>query len=235
MGLFDTVAQVTEWLVRVAQAMPYAASVALVVVGLIVAVVGSRPPIVRVVAFVAGAALGFGLADLPASYFHMPQASVQYALAGGLSLLGAAFPEAIVFVVLGGLAGILSAYFFPPGDRAVAFVPGFLIGGVIGAIFAPWITAGLTGLMGGLGFAVGLAGTLPKATGGAWLLAHPLALLGLGLAVGASGVAGQLSLPDEEARLAGDAELARKREVRKQDKARDKRFREYARKGRDPK
>ncbi|HUB06559.1 MAG TPA: hypothetical protein VMB50_06145 [Myxococcales bacterium] len=231
-SLLDAIGAMAASVARAATGLPHVAAIALVIVGLIVAALGSRPPIVRVVALVAGAGLGFALAGLPATYFHLPVESVQYALAGGLALLGVAFPEAIVFVVVGGPIGLLGAEFFPPGDRSVAFLPGFLVGGVLGAIFAPWITAVLTGLAGGLAFAMGLARTLPTPVGGGWLLGHPFALVALGLAIGVAGTVTQLSLPTEEQRLAADAEHARKKEARRADRERMKRFREYARKGR---
>lgn len=209
-SVLGAVADSAAWLARASGAMPRLAGAALVLVGLIVAVLGSRQPVVRVVALVAGAVLGFALAALPASYFHLPLESVQYALAGGLALLGAVFPEAIVFVVVGGPIGFLGAGFFPAGDRLVAFLPGFLVGGVVGAVLAPWVTAVLTAFLGGLAFAAGLARTLPPAVGGAWLLGHPFALAGLGVAIGIAGLVTQLNLPDEAERVAADAEHARK-------------------------
>ncbi|MHB8420532.1 MAG: hypothetical protein ACYDCL_20860 [Myxococcales bacterium] len=228
----DAVSAFAAWLAGASAGLPPLAAVALVVVGLIVAVLGSRPPVVRVVALVSGAALGFGLAGLPAAYFHLPLQSVQYALAGGLALLGVAFPESIVFIVVGGLCGLIGAWIFPPTDRGAAFLPGFLVGGVLGAVFAPWITVVLTGLGGGLAFAAGLARALPASAGGAFLLGHAAALLSFGIAVGVSGVVAQLNLPEPADRLAADAEDARKKETRRANRERDKRFKEYARKGR---
>jgi hypothetical protein len=221
-----------DWLGRLAAALPHLAAIALVGVALIVAVLGSRPPVVRVVSLVAGAALGFLIAELPATYFHLPLTTVRYALGGGLAVLGAAFPESVVFIVIGGPLGLLGAGLFPAGDRVVAFLPGFLVGGIVGAVFAPWILTVLTGFAGGFGFAVGLARVLPDAIGGRWMVGHPFVILGLGVAMGVAGVVTQLNLPDEEDRLAADAEHARKKEARRADKERMKRFREYARKGR---
>jgi hypothetical protein len=217
---------------RTAVSLPYAAAVALTLVGLIVAVLGSRPPTVRVVAFVVGAALGLQLAPVCAPYLHFSTEVVGYLLAAALAILGAAVPESVVFIVFGGLAGLVGAAFFAPADRLFGFVPGFLVGGVTGAIFFPWIAAGLTGLGGGVAFAVGLARALPPKAGGAWLLGHPLAILGLALALGISGFLGQLRQPTEVDDAAEDAEQSRKDQIKKSDRARDARFENYAKKSR---
>jgi hypothetical protein len=174
--------------------------------------------------------LGVALAPVFAPFLHLPETTLRYAFGGGLGVLGAAIPETIVFLVLGGAVGLLGSAFFPPTDRFFAFMPGFLVGGIVGAVFFPWIAAGLTGLFGGLAFAGGLAATLPKVTGGAWLLGHPWILAGLGLALGISGTIGQLNLPSEQDHAAEDADRARKRQIKKSEKARDIRFAGYDKK-----
>ena len=215
-------------------ALPRLAAIALVVVGLIVAVLGSRAPIVRVVAGGSGVLLGVALAPVVAPFLHFPDTTLRYVFGGGLGVLGAAIPETIAFLVLGGAVGLFGSSFFPPTDKFIAFMPGFLLGGIVAAIFFPWIAAGLTGLAGGLAFASGLAATLPKAVGGGWLLGHPWAIIGLGLALGISGTIGQLNLPSEEDHAAEEAERARKKQIKKSEKARDIRFEKYSRKAKKP-
>ncbi len=229
-SLWTSLSGLAAQLAQHAAALPRLAAVALTVVGLIVAILGSRQPIVRVVALVAGAGLGVALAPVFAPFLHFPQLTLSYAFGGGLGVLGAAIPETVVFLVLGGALGLLGAAFFPPTDKFFAFLPGFLLGGILGAIFFPWIAAGLTGLVGGLAFASGLAATLPKAVGGGWLLSHPWAIIGLGFALGLSGMIGQLNLPSEEDHAAEEAERARKKQIHQSNKARDIRFAKYAKK-----
>jgi hypothetical protein len=212
---------------REAAALPRVAAIALTVVGLVVAVLGSRKPMVRVVALAAGAGLGAALAPVLSPFLGFPGDKLVYALGAALGILGALLPASVVFLVLGGVVGLLGASFFPPTDRLVAFLPGFLLGGIVGAIFFPWIAAGLTGLAGGTAFAIGLSGALPKAAGGAWLIAHPFGILGLGLALAVSGTIGQLNLPDEEGQATDDAVRARKKQIRNSEKARDARFAKY--------
>jgi hypothetical protein len=233
-SLWTSVSALAGQMAQLASTLPRLAGFALVLVGLIVAVIGSRAPIVRVVAFVAGAGLGAALAPVFAPFLHVPEATLTYALGGGIGVLGAAIPETVVFLVLGGLTGLLGASFFPPTDRFIAFLPGFLVGGAVGAIFFPWIAAALTGLAGGLAFAMGTAAALSVWKGGPRLLQHPLAMVGLGLAVGISGMIGQLNLPSEEDQAAEDADKSRKRQIRKSEKARDVRFAKYAKKTKKP-
>ena len=213
--------------------LPHAAAAVLAVVGLIVALLGSRAPVVRVVTFASGVGLGLLVAPALAPLLHVSETLLHYPLALGLAALGAAVPESIVFWILGGAGGVLSAALFP-GSRLITFLPGFLILGAAGAIFFPWIAAGLSGLAGGLAFVMGLAACLPAGLGGAWLMHSPPALVAFGLAVGVLGAGGQLAMPTEEKRIGEDAGKAREREIKRSDRARDLRFKAYAKRGRKP-
>ncbi len=104
-----------------------------------------------------------------------------------------------------------------------------MLGGAAGAIFFPWIAAVLTGLAGGLAVALGLSACAPGAMG-AWLVGDPMAVAGLGMALGVSGAVAQFNLPDEVQKQVKSADDARRREIRRSEKARDKRFAEYSRK-----
>jgi hypothetical protein len=217
--LLDAALAAAAWLAKASAKLPPWAAMASVAAGLLLAVLGSRRPLSRLAALAGGVAVGFALAAYPASLLHFPLESVQYALAGGLGLVGLAFPSALAFEAAGTPAALLAARFFP-ADSGAALLMGFLGAGAVGAVLAPWLLAAITGFAGGLAFAAGLARTLPPASGGAWLLHHGWALAALGLGVGLAGTLAQLNLPDEEERLAAAAERGRLKEQKRADKAR---------------
>ncbi|MHB1846752.1 MAG: hypothetical protein ACYCWW_18175 [Deltaproteobacteria bacterium] len=224
--LLDTApALVRSFFAEAHAALPPSAGAALAVVGLIVAALGSRSQVRRVVTGAAGALLGLLLAGQLAPLIHVPFGSLRIGLAVGLAAVGAWAPEMPAFLGLGLVFGWTGTTFFPPADRLATFVPGFLLGGVIGAFFTPGLLVLVTGLGGGLAFALGVAAALGKT--GAWFWAQPLALLGLGAAIGAAGIATQLSLPTEADRRKSLADRIKVREIRKANQARDARFREY--------
>ncbi len=211
--------------------LPQAAGAVLAVVGLIVAAVGSRSQVKRVVGGGAAGLLGVSIAGQLAPILpSVPPASLRIGLGVALAAVGAWAPGTPVFLGCGLFCGWLASTFVSPADRLVAFAPAFLVGGLLGAFFTPGLFALSTGLGGGIAFALGLAAAIGRH--GGWLWAHPFALVGLGLAVGAAGVATQLSLPDESARRKRAADRSDLREIRRAEKARDARFREYAKRGR---
>ncbi len=230
-GLWDAAVSAAGTIVGEAASLPRAASIALVIAGLIVAVFGGRRPVLRVVTLLGGAGLGVAAAPLAARLAHLGGDSSRWPIVGALALLGAILPESVAFLASGGLLGLASQRFFPAGDRAVVFVAALVLGGAVGVFFFPLAAAVLTGLGGGIALALGLAGCAPGALG-AYLTGHPLAVVLLGFAVGASGALAQLGRPSEAQKQARSVTDARAREIRRAAEARDRRFAEYARKAR---
>ncbi len=68
---------------------------------------GSRAPVVRIVPLLGGAGVGLGVAPLAAQFGHFPEASLRWPLVAALAVLGAVLTEAVVFLVAGGLLGLV--------------------------------------------------------------------------------------------------------------------------------
>jgi len=151
---------------------------------------------VRLVAGAAGVGLGFAYAArfepwLP--FLHISLSRLGWDLALVFAIFGAATPEGFTFALSGLLFGSSLASLFRSSERAFAFLPGFLLGGAAGVMAFPLVAAMVASFGGGWVCAAALAALFPRATLGGYLHAHPLLILGLGFAIGATGFIGQLS------------------------------------------
>lgn len=168
----------------------------LAVLSLVAAVVGGRRPMVRLVAGAAGMGLGFAYAArfepwLP--FLHVSLRSLGWDLALVFGIFGAAIPEGLIFALSGVLFGTGLASLFRSSERAYAFIPGFLLGGAAGVMAYPLVAAVVASFGGGWVCAAALAALFPRATLGGYLQGHAWVTLGIGLGIGLSGFAGQLS------------------------------------------
>ncbi len=172
------------------------AAACLAVLSLMAAVVGGRRPMVRLVSGAAGMGLGFAYAArfepwLP--FLHISLRSLGWDLALVFGIFGALTPEGLSFALSGILFGTGLASLFRSSERAYAFIPGFLLGGAAGVMAFPLVAALVASFGGGWVCAAALAALFPQATLGGYLQTHPWVTLGIGLGIGLSGFAGQLS------------------------------------------
>lgn len=193
-GLPATLAGLEHRLLSFLAVQPQLALAVLAVVSLVMAVVGARRPWVRGVAALAGglAAFAFVAKLTPWLHFlHLPVKDLTWGLVGGVALFGALLPEGITFLVGGLLLGFLLASLFPSDERIFAFVPGLFLGGAAGVLAFPLAAALTASLGGGLLFSAALVTLLPRPTLGAYFVTHPMLVIGIGLAVGLTGLVGQ--------------------------------------------
>jgi hypothetical protein len=126
-------------------------------------------------------------------FLHVSLRSLGWDLALVFGIFGAAIPEGLIFALSGVLFGTGLASLFRSSERAYAFIPGFLLGGAAGVMAFPLVAAVVASFGGGWVCAAALAALFPRATLGGYLQGHAWVTLGIGLGIGLSGFAGQLS------------------------------------------
>jgi hypothetical protein len=190
------VGQINQDLIHWTASLRPLAVACLAALSLVAAVVGGRRPMVRLVAGAAGMGLGFVYAArfepwLP--FLHVSLRSLGWDLALVFGIFGAATPEGLTFALSGILFGTSLASLFRSSERTYAFIPGFLLGGAAGVMAFPFVAAVVASFGGGWVCAAALAALFPRATLGGYLQSHAWVTLGVGLGIGLSGFAGQLS------------------------------------------
>lgn len=233
LGKIDPAGIDASILLNVAKELSLPVGVALVVAGIVSALVGGRRLVFRVIlapiAVLAGWALGPQLANLA----HLSPKLAAYLGAGVLGAGAVLWPPSIMFLAFGALGGSLGAELAGEKDQWIGFIPGFLLGGSLALIVSRIVAVLVSAAMGGVMFTVGLY-TLLSFTGLANLaFSAPSISLGLAACIAVVGMAFQFKFApadDDEARAKKKAAKLKQKEIAVQDKARDKRFKQYDKK-----
>jgi hypothetical protein len=171
------------------------ASLAVLLAGLVLLVVGARarrPVAVAGSAGVAAIAALWLAARLPAVKEVAPT-TLAAGSAAAAAALAAVFPP-IFPALAGALPVAVLVDLVSPSDRwPEAAAAGALLGAIAGLVFARTVAALVASGAGALAFAVGVAGALAGTGAGRALAAHPVAVLAVAVVLGVAGTAFQLS------------------------------------------
>lgn len=135
------------------------------------------------------------------------EATPQLAAIASLSLLvlGVALPQALLFFALGLPLGVGFGSLAGPADFMLGFIPGFLVGGAVGAMAYRVVGAILASVLGAWLFVLGLLALLaPVGTVSHRAIAHPWLVIAVAILVAIVGALYQLILrpsPEEADKL----------------------------------
>ena len=171
----------------------------------------------RISAGLLGAWVGFIWGPHIANTFgHFgPDSTLALTCAGGMGLLGAAFPPLMLFFACGVPVGLIIGTVAGAYDYPIGFLPGFLLAGLTGALFYRALACVVTALGGAWLFGLAFLALFHGGFGlGEVALHRPLALVFVALVVALAGATYQIAVhPSPE-------ELQRKREERQARKTR---------------
>jgi hypothetical protein len=174
--------------------LPLVVAAALAALGLSVAVVGGRPPLLRVVGLAGGLVLGAWLGQNVASLAHLPlnDEARTYLLEGGGALLGALWPAGLLFAASGIAVGRFGAMLSPKLPEPIFWFLS-LIAASFSLIFFRPLAALLTAMAGGAAFVFGLSALLPGSDLRDWWFVNSWAAAALAAAVALAGFMSQLT------------------------------------------
>ena len=233
LGKFNPDGLDTSILGNVAKELPLPVGVALVVAGLVATLVGGRRYVFRLILTPIAIVAGYSIAPHFATLVHLSPKLAAYAGAGALGLGALLWPPSIMFLAFGALGGSVGAELAGEKDQWIGFIPGFILGGSLALIVSRIVAVLVSAAMGGIMFVVRLL-TLVSFTRAAGLVfGAPTISLGLAAGIAVTGMAFQFKFApadDDEARAKKKAAKMKNKEIAVQDKARDKRFKQYGKK-----
>jgi hypothetical protein len=221
-----------EHLVAVAKELPLPVGIALVGAGLVACLLGGRRFIFRLVLAPIAVAAAFALAPKAAVLLHLAPKTASWIVAGLAGTTAVVFPPAILFAGFGVAGALAGGELAGSQDYWVGFIPGFVIGGALALIMHRIIAVVVSSLIGAAMFVVGLLCLISFTRLASLILGAPILSLGLAGCVAVAAMAFQFKFgpADDEEREKARLEKLKEKEIRADDKARDKRFKEYGKK-----
>lgn len=233
LGQLDLSALDASKLTDIAKDVPFPIGVALTVTGLIACLVGGRRYPFRFLLAPFAVAAGFAAGPKLASLVHLAPKFTSYAAAGLLGLGAVVWPPLVLFAALGLLGGSVGAELAGEKDFWLGFVPGFVLGGILGLAFARVMAVIVSSAIGGVMFVLGLLTLLSFTKAAGLAFSAPILAAGLAGCTAVAGMAFQFKFSpedDQEARDKRKAEKRRDKEFAADAKARAKRFKQYDKK-----
>jgi hypothetical protein len=177
-----------------ASGTPLVVAAALAALGLSVAVVGGRMPLLRVVGVAGGLLLGHWIGASVPSLAHLPmnEEARLYLLEGGGALLGGLWPAGLLFAAAGTATGWYGGRLAPGLPDPVLWIAALGAASASLVFFRP-LVAVLTSVVGGTAFVFGLTALLPGSMMRNWWYVNPWAAVALASAVALAGLTTQLS------------------------------------------
>lgn len=220
-------------LTNLAKDLPLMVGVALVVAGAVSTLVGGQRYVFRLLLTPIAVVAGWAIAPHFAQAVHLSAKLAAYAGAGLLGLGALAWPPSVLFLAFGALGGSIGGELAGEKDFWVGFIPGFILGGTLSLVVSRIVAVVVSSALGGVMFVLGLL-TLVSFTRLAGLVfGLPTLSLGLAGCVAVAGMAFQFKFApadDEESRAKKKAKKLKDKELSKEAKARDKRFKQYGKK-----
>jgi hypothetical protein len=203
---------------------------ALLVVGLLLAVLGGQERFWRFISppmgLVLGLVLGPWLVEALDAWVKIPPVVGSVGVPLAIALIAGFAPTIVLFIALGAVGARIGAEFFPDSEKIVGAAPGFLLTGALSLAIGRFIMTLLTSLIGAVMIAGAAAPLLGKTGAGAMLQGNGQLVAAAVIAVVAA--AFQLvTHKDHEQRIA-EAGEKREKKLRAKDAAeRAKRFEGY--------
>lgn len=195
-----------------------------------------RGQLFRIVAAPLGALIGSLWVPAVAAHFGstMPASQVGLGASIGLAFLGALFPPGVIFFAFGMPIGLIAAQLVGPTDWLLAFLPGFIIGGAIGVVLHPVVSALISSVAGAWVLTLGLLAVLAPLLASVGSVAkNPVIVFSMAGCFAMAGAIYQLLV-----RGSADSVSRQKRErllqraKQKEDRALEKRWASYSKKKR---
>jgi hypothetical protein len=174
--------------------LPLVVAAALAALGLSVAVVGGRMPLLRVVGVAGGLLFGNWIGQTIPLLAHLPmnEDARLYLLEGGGALLGGLWPAGLLFVSAGTLVGWYGGKVAPGFPELILWIASIGAASASLVFFKPLIAL-LTSVVGGAAFVFGLTALLPGSQLRNWWYVNPWAAIALASAIALAGLTSQLS------------------------------------------
>jgi hypothetical protein len=191
---WDFVEQAGRLLNTRAHDLPFVVAAALAALGLSVAVVGGRMPLLRLVGVAGGLVFGAWVGQSIAPLAHLPlndEARI-YLLEGGGALLGGFWPAGLLFAAAGTAVGQFGAKLAPGLPGPIFWVASIGAAAVSLLFFRP-LAAVLTSIVGAAAFVFGLTALLPGTQLRNWWYLNPWAAVLLASAIALAGLTTQLA------------------------------------------
>jgi len=189
--------------------LPLVVAAALAALGLSVAVVGGRMPLLRVVGVAGGLLFGAWVGQNISLLANLPlnEEARIYLLEGGGALLGGLWPAGLLFAAAGTMVGRYGAKVAPGFPDVILWIASIGAASASLVFFRP-LVALLTSVVGGASFVLGLTALLPGSQIRNWWYLNPWAAIALASAVALAGLTAQLSMKVGGTRRAKSGRLA---------------------------
>jgi hypothetical protein len=215
-------------IVSLHQKIPTWAAGPIAVAGLMTCLFGSRKTAFRVVLAVPMALLGWKFGPQLAEAVHLAPAQAGHGASGVLGLLSLACPAAIFFLA-GGVGGaLLGAELVEKSDYLMGAVPGFVLAGTLAAFASRFLAILVSGIVGAACLSLGTVTLLSTTRLAGLVLGFPSIVVAAACCIVVGSIAYQLKFaPSEEEIARKRAEQARQRELLRDSRDREKRFKQY--------
>ncbi|MGC4114871.1 MAG: hypothetical protein QM765_09740 [Myxococcales bacterium] len=220
-------------LTNTAKDLPLMVGVALVVAGLVSTLAGGQRYVFRLILTPIAVIAGYTLAPHFATTVHLSPKLAAYAGAGLLGLGAVIRPPTVLFLAFGALGGSVGGELAGEKDFWVGFIPGFILGGTLSLVVSRIVAVLVSAAMGGVMFVLGLLTLISFTRLAGLVFGYPTLSLGLAGCIAVTGMAFQFKFApadDEAARSKRKANKLKDKELAREAKERDKRFKQYGKK-----
>jgi hypothetical protein len=139
----------------------------------------------------------------------------------------------VLFLGFGALGGGVGGELAGESDFWIGYIPGFILGGTLSLVVARVVAVLVSAALGGAMFVLGLLTLISYTRLAGLVFGFPTLSLGLAGCVAITGMAFQFKYApadDEEARAKKKAQKLKDKELAREAKERDKRFKQYGKK-----
>jgi hypothetical protein len=215
---------------NVAKELPLPVGAALVVAGIVSALLGGRHYVFRLILAPIAILAGWAVAPHFAATVHLSPKLAAYAGAGLMGLGALAWPPSVMFVAFGSLGASVGGELAGDKDYWVGFIPGFILGGLLAVIVARIVAVLVSAALGGVMLVIGVLNLLSFTRLSGLVFSAPTLSLGLAACVAVMGMAFQFKFApadDDDSRAKRRADKSKQKELAGEAKARSKRFKQY--------
>ncbi|MBI5543467.1 MAG: hypothetical protein HY901_06230 [Deltaproteobacteria bacterium] len=177
---------------------------------------------------------GYALGPRAAPLVHLSPQYASHLAAGVAGTCALIWPPCVLFLAFGALGGLAGGELSGQQEYWIGFIPGFLLAGVLALVIARIVAVAVSSVLGALMLVGGLLRVV-SITRLAPLVDGALALwVGLAGCMAIVAMAFQFRFnpsEDESGRAQRKADKLKQKELKVEDKAREKRFKQYGAKG----
>ncbi|MGI5863553.1 MAG: hypothetical protein ACOX6T_16065 [Myxococcales bacterium] len=215
-------------LVALHKSIPLAVAGLMVGAGLLTCLFGSGRVAFRFVLLAPALAAGYLLGPALGRLLHLTPAAATYAAAGALGTLALAYPPGLLALGTGACGGWLGSELVDKPDYWIGFAPGFLLGGATGLFAGRFLSIVVSGLVGAASLSLGAITLLAATPFGRLATGFPSIAVAMAGCLAVLSVAYQLKYsPTEEELEKRRAERAHQKQIDRDAKEREKRFKRY--------